>query len=144
MPEADSGGNPEVKILKVVQAYYPFQEMGGPVVKVRALTRGLAKRGHEVTVLTADLGLSRRKPSDVHVKRTAGGWRSNQDGIETIYLDTLGRYRALTINPAVLGFCRSRGSEFDVTHFYGLYDVLGPTVSYVCRANRVPYVVEPM
>ena len=30
-----------MRILKVVQAYYPFQEKGGPIVKVRALARAL-------------------------------------------------------------------------------------------------------
>jgi len=33
-----------VRILKVVQAYYPFQEKGGPVAKVGALARGLVER----------------------------------------------------------------------------------------------------
>ncbi len=48
--------NFRMRILKVVQSYFPFQDRGGPVVKVRALARGLAKRGHQITVLTADLG----------------------------------------------------------------------------------------
>ena len=34
-------------ILKVVQAYYPFREKGGPIVKVRALARALTRRGHK-------------------------------------------------------------------------------------------------
>ncbi len=48
-----------MRILKVVQSYFPFQERGGPVFKVRALATGLAKRGHQVTVLTADLGFGK-------------------------------------------------------------------------------------
>ena len=46
-----------MRILSVTQSYYPFLEKGGPTVKVRAMARGLAARGHQVTVLTADLGL---------------------------------------------------------------------------------------
>src|SRR4029077_13799670 len=45
-----------MRVLKVVQSYFPFQERGGPVFKVRALAPGLAKRGHQVTVVPADLG----------------------------------------------------------------------------------------
>ena len=29
-------------------------------------------------------------------------------------------------------------------HFYGLYDLLGPVVSYFCRRQGIPYVIEPM
>jgi len=133
-----------VRILKVVQAYYPFQEHGGPVVKVRALARGLAHRGHHVTVLTADLGLATHNDLGMNFERCKWGWRSEQDGIEAIYLSTLGRYRALTINPRVVGFCRASLMGYDVVHFYGLYDLLGPSVSSSCRRLRVPYVIEPM
>ncbi|MBZ5696706.1 MAG: glycosyltransferase [Acidobacteriia bacterium] len=133
-----------MRVLKVVQAYYPFQEKGGPVVKVRALARGLARRGHEVTVLTADLGLRALQGSNTEVERCEWGWRSKQDGVEAIYLSTLGHYRALTLNPRVIGFCRASLGRFDLVHFYGLYDLLGPAVSYFCRRQNVPYVVEPM
>jgi glycosyltransferase involved in cell wall biosynthesis len=131
-------------ILKIVQAYYPFQENGGAVVKVRALAHALARRGHEVTVLTADLGLARREDMAMKIKWCRSGWRSEQDGVRTVYLSTLGHYRALTINPGVIEFCRSHLKAFDLVHFYGLYDLLGPTVSFFSRRYRIPYVIEPM
>lgn len=133
-----------MRILKVVQAYYPFQEKGGPVVKVRALARGLVRRGHEVTVLTADLGLRALHGSNMRVERCEWGWRSKQDGVEAIYLSTLSHYRAVTLNPRVVGFCRASLGRFDLVHFYGLYDLLGPAVSYFCRRQGMPYVIEPM
>jgi glycosyltransferase involved in cell wall biosynthesis len=133
-----------VRILKVVQAYYPFQEKGGPVVKVRALARGLAHRGHQVTVLTADLGLRERNGHGMDVGRCDWGWRSEEDGVEAIYLPVLAHYRALTLNPRVVRFCRESLGRFDVVHFYGLYDLLGPSVSYFCRRQQVPYLIEPM
>jgi glycosyltransferase involved in cell wall biosynthesis len=137
-------GDCAVRILKVVQAYYPFQEYGGPVVKVRALARGLVQRGHQVTVLTADRGLGNRSGHRLKVERCKWGWRSEQDGVEAIYLSTLANCRALTINPRVIGFCRASIKGFDVVHFYGLYDLLGPAVSSSCRRLDVPYVIEPM
>ena len=133
-----------MRILKVVQAYYPFQEKGGPVVKVRALARGLAQRGHHVTVLTADLGLAGHNGHGVNFERCKWGWRSEQDGVEAIYLSTFGHYRALTINPHVIGFCRASLTGFDLVHFYGLYDLLGPAASSSCRRQGIPYVIEPM
>ena len=133
-----------MRILKVVQAYYPFQEKGGPVVKVRALARGLAQRGHHVTVLTADLGLAGHNWPGTNFERCIWGWRSVQDGVEAIYLSTFGHYRALTINPRVIGFCRASLTSFDLVHFYGLYDLLGPAASSFCRTQGIPYVIEPM
>jgi len=114
------------------------------VFKVRSIARGLVKRGHEITVLTADLGIRSRNVADLGVTRSQWGWRSRGDAIETIYLSTFARYRALTINPAVIGFSRTSLRRFDVVHFFGLYDLLGPSVSYFCRRQGIPYVVEPM
>jgi glycosyltransferase involved in cell wall biosynthesis len=127
-----------------VQAYFPFQEKGGPVVKVRSLARGLVERGHQITVLTADLGLGNHHEFKMRAKPCPWGWRSEQDGVEVIYLSTMGHYRALTINPHVIGFCRGFLNDFNLVHIYGLYDLLGPAVSYFCRRQRIPYVIEPM
>lgn len=133
-----------MRILKVVQTYFPFLEGGGPVVKVRALALGLARRGHQVTVLTADLGLAARDGLPVNPTRCEWGWRLSEDGVEALYLSTVGHYRALTLNPRVLTFCRAALPGFDLVHFYGLYDLLGPAVGYSCRRRRIPYVIEPM
>lgn len=131
-------------VLMVVQSYFPFQDRGGPVVKVRALARGLVRRQHRVTVLTADLGFTGQNGFGMHVERYRWGWRAEEDGVEAIYLSTLGHYRALTLNPRVLGFCKASLRQFDLAHFFGLYDLLGPAVSYFCRRQGIPYVVEPM
>ena len=133
-----------MRILKVVQAYYPFQEKGGPVVKVRSISRALTRHGHLVTVLSADLGLASRENIKLTVEPCRWGWRAEQDGIEAIYLTTWGAYRSLTVNPSVIEFCRSSLREFDLVHFYGLYDLLGPGVSFFCRRYDIPYLIEPM
>jgi glycosyltransferase involved in cell wall biosynthesis len=151
-----------MRILKVVQSYFPFQDRGGPVVKVRALARGLARRGHQVTVLTADLGWAGHNGSGkaavisteaaggagnvagVRAERCRWGWRAEEDGVEATYLRTIGHYRALTVNPSVLAFCSASLEGFDLVHFYGLYDLLGPAVSYFCQQRKIPYLVEPM
>lgn len=134
----------DMRILKVVQSYFPFQERGGPVFKVRALATGLAKRGHQVTVLTADLGFGKGNGFHVEADRGRWGWTVRSDGVETIYLSTIGQYRAVTLNPGVFAFCRSSICYYDVVHFYGLYDLLGPAASRFCRRQSIPYVIEPM
>lgn len=133
-----------MRVLKIVQSYFPFQDRGGPVFKVRSLARGLAQRGHAITVLTADLGFDGRNGSSVKVEPCPWGKRAMEDGVETIYLPTVGHYRALTLNPRVVAFCRAFLRRFDVAHVYGLYDLLGPSVAHFCRKQGIPYVIEPM
>jgi glycosyltransferase involved in cell wall biosynthesis len=133
-----------MRVLKTVQSYYPFQDRGGPVFKVRALARSLAHRGHQISVLTADLGLKGRSWDNLHIEHCPWGWRAEEDGVEAIYLPTFGHYRAITFNPGMMKFCEACLGRYDLVHFYGLYDLLGPTVSYFCRRRGVPYVIEPM
>src|SRR3989442_3004542 len=132
-----------MRILKVTQTYAPFLEQGGPPVKVRALAEGLARRGHQITVVTADWGMSSRGDLAA-VERSPFGWRRVENGVEAIYLPTWLRYRSLTWNPAITRFCRERLRAFDVVHVYGLYDLLGPRVAAACRASGLPYVLEPI
>jgi glycosyltransferase involved in cell wall biosynthesis len=133
-----------MRLLMAVQSYFPFQERGGPVVKVRALARGLSALGHKVTVVTADLGLEKYIQQGLKADRTTYGWRYQEDGIDAIYLPTLAHYRDITLNPNVIGFSRASLREFHLVHFFGLYDTIGPVLSGFCRRYDVPYVVEPM
>jgi glycosyltransferase involved in cell wall biosynthesis len=136
-----------MRILNVTESYAPFYEFGGPPVKVRALSEGLAARGHEVTVLTADWALEvleKKAPPAKPSEHCPFGWRREERGVRAIYLPNWLRYRALSWNPAVKRFCRARLRDFDVVHIFGLYDLLGPAVASFCRKCSLPYLVEPM
>jgi glycosyltransferase involved in cell wall biosynthesis len=134
-----------MRILNVTQAYFPFLEKGGPAVKVRAIAERMAKRGHRVTVLTADDGLEGRDAAfEMRSQRTPVGHAAEMDGVEALYLSTWLRYRALTLNPCLVPFCRNHLGEFDIVHIFGLYDLLGPALASYCRRAGTPYIVEPM
>jgi len=133
-----------MRLLHVTPSYYPFLDMGGPTVKVRALARGLASCGHTVTVLTVDLGFDRDKQEIARVTPGRWGFEAMEDSVQSIYLRTRARYRNLTWNPDLSAFCRERLGDYDLTHIYGLYDLLGPRVARACRRMDRPYVVEPM
>ncbi|MGB6822437.1 MAG: glycosyltransferase [Candidatus Acidiferrales bacterium] len=133
-----------MRILKAVQAYYPFQEKGGPVVKVRAIALGLSQRGHGVTVLTADFGFKPSLAPAMKAEKCRWGWCAREQGVEAVFLRTRGHYRALTLNPGVIKYCSASLAKHDVAHIYGLYDLFGPPVAFFCRRYHVPYVVEPM
>src|SRR5712692_9058944 len=133
-----------MRILKVTQSYHPFLDKGGPTVKVRALARGLAAAGHQVTVLSADQGFNAATRKSVAAIPSRWGFEAHEDGVEAVYLRTRARYRALTWNPGVSAFCRERLISYDLIHIYGLYDLIGPQVAGACRRLARPYVVEPM
>ncbi len=139
-----------MRILNVTQTYAPFLEFGGPPVKVRALAEALARRGHQVTVLTADWDLESRFPDGPDgivpsgTTRSPFGWRRDENNVQAIYLPSWFRYRALSWNPAAKRFARARLQNFDVVHIFGLYDFLGPAIAEACRRRKLPYVVEPI
>ena len=136
-----------MRILNVTETYAPFLGFGGPPVKVRALAEGLALKGHQVTVLTADWGLKKRAAEAGErdaAERSPFGWRRKENEVETIYLPTWLHYRQVSWNPAVNRYCRAHLEDFDVAHFFGLYDLLGPAVASACRKCAIPYVVEPI
>src|SRR5579863_10470456 len=133
-----------MRLLHATQAYYPFLDKGGPTVKVRALARGMASSGDAVTVLTADLGFDSAKREIAGAIPVRWGFEAREDGVEAIYLRTRARYRSLTWNPGVAAFCRERLGGYDLTHIYGLYDLLGPRIAGACRRIARPYLVEPM
>ena len=104
-----------MRILNVTQSYAPFFEFGGPPVKVRALSHELARRGHQVTVLTADWNLEARFASGVApsgTTRSPFGWRQDEDGVQSIYLPTWLHYRALSWRSGSEALCASAIAEF--------------------------------
>ena len=133
-----------MRILNVAQTYFPYVAEGGRPAKVRALSRKLVEHGHSVTVLTTNLGVAEWSNVACPPEEIALGLQLTENGVVAIYLPTLVRYRVLTINPRVIRFCWSSLAGFDLVHFYGLYDLLGPAVSYSCRRKGIPYVIEPM
>ncbi|HXX15007.1 MAG TPA: glycosyltransferase [Candidatus Eremiobacteraceae bacterium] len=136
-----------MRILNVTQSYAPFFEFGGPPVKVKALAEGIARAGHDVTVLTADWGVRERlRPSAkaTVLQESPFGTVSKQDGVTAIYLPNRLHYRAASWNPTVERYLNAELAGFQIAHIFGLYDLLGPGVAAECRKRKIPYVVEPI
>jgi glycosyltransferase involved in cell wall biosynthesis len=135
-----------MRILKTTQTYYPYLSKGGPPVKVRGIAKALARRGHQVTVLTACFNDAQPDvPLNAPTRLSrSGSWIAQDKDVEAVYLSTLVNYRAVTINPRVVSFCLKRLRDFEVVHIYGLYDLLGSVVAWFCRRRGIPYVLEPL
>lgn len=133
-----------MRILNVSQTYYPYLAEGGRPTKVATISKKLSERGHSVTVLTADLGPRAAAPFPASIAHIRWGRRAEHQGVETIYLRTQARFRAVTFNLGVLPFSHETLGTFDIVHIYGFYDLLGPAIGFFCRRRRIPYVIEPM
>src|ERR1700751_3015302 len=136
-----------MRILNVTQSYAPFFEFGGPPAKVKALAEGMARNGHEVSVLTADWGLNSRwkgLPNETPAESNPFGPRRKVNGVTALYLPNWFHYPAAGWNPDVGRYLRVPLSDFDVAHIFGLYDFLGPRAARDCRARNIPYLVEPI
>jgi glycosyltransferase involved in cell wall biosynthesis len=136
-----------MRILNVTQSYAPFFEFGGPPVKVRALAEGLARRGHQVSVLTTDWGLEQRfekMSKEAPASEGPYGRAREIGGVAVVYLAKWLHYRAASWNPGLRKYLRAELKNFDVAHIFGLYDLLGPGTAAECRKHGIPYVVEPI
>lgn len=120
-----------MRLLLVSQSYAPHYELGGQPVKVQALAEHLARRGHEVTVLTTNFGRARSTKELV------------LNGVRVHYAGYVARYRTVTLNVGVRRFL-ARAGPFDAAHVFGYYDLLGPAATRWLRARGIPYVVEPI
>ncbi len=120
------------RILFVSQYYMPAQQYGGPVFKLKGLAEGLVAKGHHVTVLTGSdrLGKSTR--------------RDMVGGVEVVYLRSIARYRAVTINPDIWSYCRELIQSSDAVHLIGFYDLLGPVAAHHALRVGQPYIIEPI
>jgi len=136
-----------MRILNVTQTYAPFFEYGGPPEKVRALSEGLVRLGHEVTVLTADWGLEQRLaslPGEPPAENSPFGKKREVNGVKAIYLPNWLHFRTASWNPALPRYLRARLGNFNVVHIFGLYDLLGVRTAAEAARHTIPYVVEPI
>lgn len=129
-----------MRILHVTPYAGDAWAYGGIPRVVDALVRGLARRGHYVTVCTTDAhdAASRLRPS--REPATA-------DGIEVRVFANLSNtlaYRLQLFAPRGLGpYLRRTAGAFDVAHLHAYRNAPGVLGAYYLTRSRVPYLVAP-
>ena len=126
-----------LRILHVVPYYEDAWAYGGIPRLAATMTRGLAARGHEVTVCTTDAcdshsrlrGLHNQAGVDVRVFRNV----SNRLAYHYQFFTPIGLHR----------FLRSRVKRFDVAHLHACRNLPGEIAARVLTRHGVPYVVSP-
>jgi glycosyltransferase involved in cell wall biosynthesis len=119
-----------MKILQVTNTYYPEMQFGGPPLKIHALSRGLVRRGHQVSVVTFD-----SKHAALMEKQTL-------DGVEVQYLPWMGfGLRQWPTNRSLLA---AAIEEADIVHCYGLYNLLCPAAIALAHKRNRSVLIEPL
>jgi len=122
----------------VIPVFYPAFDYGGPIPVALNNAKYLVSRGHKVTVWTTNLVSSK---GGKLAKRTEV---RDVEGIRTVYLNSVVRYRWTGLAPDVFRYAYREIAEYDVIHIYGFREFLTLIASVWARAVGKPYVLQTL
>jgi glycosyltransferase involved in cell wall biosynthesis len=129
-----------LSILHVVPYYEDAWAYGGIPRLAAAMTRGLARRGHSVTVCTTDA-------AEAGARLRARRGDGNYEGVRVRVFRNLSNhlaYRWQFFTPVGLRrFLRATAASFDVAHLHACHHLPGAIAASALRRARVPYVLSP-
>ena len=126
-----------MRILKVLPAFYPALEFGGPIPVARETAHHLMGRGHEVTVWTTNLAGWKTKLGNKTEEREI-------DGMRTVYMNSVLRYHWVGIAPDVFRYLRRELKGYDLVHIYGYREFLAMAVARGAKRDGKPYVLQAL
>ncbi len=124
-----------MRVLHVVDYFWPAIEWGGPVTSVRLLCTALSRAGAEVEVLTTTTRGARGLP-----EQPVGTARV--DGLPVTYSRARGP-RRFFFSPGLLQELAARARRMDLVHLHGLWTASTGAGSRLCRLLGVPYALSP-
>jgi glycosyltransferase involved in cell wall biosynthesis len=129
-----------LRILHVAPYFAEAWGYGGIPRVAHSLARGLARRGHEVTVCTTDARDARGRTAAAPHTRTG-------DGVEVCTFENVSNRLAyhwqLFLPRGLHRFLAGRAGSFDVAHLHACRNVPGVIAARHLRQNGVPYVLAP-
>jgi len=119
-----------MRILHVTPFYEPAWAYGGMVRAVAGLCRALARRGHEVTVVTALLDAAHPR------QETLGGVRVRR--LPALLKRTLAPWA-----PGLRAVLKSELRQSELVHVHGLRSGMAVSTTRACESTRHPWVLQP-
>jgi glycosyltransferase involved in cell wall biosynthesis len=118
-----------MKILQVIAYLNP--KFGGDVNVCCNLSKCLAKRGHEITILTSDFDLD------------AGYVKNIEDqGIRVVSCKTIENFGFFIYSPSIKTWLRENGHDFDVIHMHNFRSYQNNCVYDFAREHNIPYIIQ--
>lgn len=141
---------PPLRILHVTPYSADAWAYGGIPRLAATVTRGLARRGHHVTVCTTDACTedARLTPAPVvHSRFKAWPAQRTRDGIELRVFPNLSNHLAYYYQAflphGLARFMREHAGSFDVAHLHACRNLPGVIAARALRCHGVPYVLAP-
>ena len=128
-----------MRILHVTPYFADAWAYGGIPRLAHSLTRGLARRGHQVTVCTTD---ACDESSRLH-----GPTSRTCDGLELRVFPNLSNHLAyhlqLFLPRGLERYLRRHAGSFDIAHLHACRNIPGALAAYHLGRTGVPYVIAP-
>jgi glycosyltransferase involved in cell wall biosynthesis len=129
-----------LRILHVTPYFADAWGYGGIPRLAHAMTRGLARRGHRVTVCTTDA-------ADADTRLPLRSVSCTADGVELRMFRNLSNrcaYRLQFFLPRGLNrYAAKHACEFDIAHLHACHNLPGVVAARQLRRVGVPYVLQP-
>lgn len=125
-----------MRILQVAPYFAPAYAYGGPPETVHKLSKALADRGHEVSVLTSDaFSATARQPE-----------RHSTNDLDVYYLRNLSNYLAwkhqMFLPLGTNAFLRRHAREFDIIHVHSFRTYQNIVVRQHALGAGIPYILS--
>jgi glycosyltransferase involved in cell wall biosynthesis len=118
-----------MKILQVIPFFSP--KFGGSVTVPYELSKELAKRNHQVTIITTDFGFDTQY-ADVIRSR----------GVEVIPFACIAHFGLFLYSPSIKKWLETNLKKFDIIHMHNYRSYQNNCVSYYATKNKIPYIVQ--
>jgi glycosyltransferase involved in cell wall biosynthesis len=127
-----------MRILVCTQHYEPEHQFGGTVTNAVAIAEGLARRGHQVTVLTSAPGS--RNDETTAPSLTQQEWIDSVPKVERLPWEwAIGKARVCRAAP---GHLAALVRNQDAVHIIGTYDFISPFITRLAHVYGVPFSME--
>lgn len=126
-----------MRILQVVNAYYPPYGSGGVAFVVHNISKALAKRGHKVTVYTTNA--LDRENSFYPMQNPY-----NDDGVEVYYFKNIIYKHQIHVyfSKELIEAVRKSIDMYDIVHIHEYRSYISIAVSYYAKKYGIPYVLQ--
>ena len=118
-----------MKILQVIESFAP--QFGGPVNAVYNLSEYLSKSGHDVTIVTTDLGLDTKYISSMESK-----------GVNVVYFHCKLNLFSFFYSPSIKKWLKENINDFDIVHMHNFRAYQNYLASYYAKKVKTPYILQ--
>jgi len=126
-----------MRILQVVNAFYPAFGYGGSVKVAYDLSRQLVQSGHNVTVFTTDT---------VNANMRQNARYLEIEGVKVFYFKNISNtlaWRRYFFPPEMISQLKAQIKTFDIVHIHGFRHFPSVFVHHYAKKYGIPYVLQP-